>query len=52
MNVLSSLYGIIMDRSINSPDHGNKVVDRLNATDKRYLKVKMEPFGKLTSNDT
>ena len=38
VTVLSSSYGIIMDRGINSPHRGNNVVDGLNATDKRYLK--------------
>ena len=52
MIVLSSSYGIIMDISINAPGHGKNVVDRLNATDKRYLKEKMELMGKLASNDT
>ena len=38
ITVLSSLYGIIMDRSINSHGHINIVVDGINATDKHYLK--------------
>ena len=33
MTVLSSLYGIIMDSAIDAPDHGNNVVDCINATD-------------------
>ena len=41
-----------MDRAINVPGHGNNVVDRLNETDKLYLKEQMEPIGKLASNDT
>ena len=52
MTVLSSLYGIIMDRSINSPGNGNDIVDVLNATDKLYLKEQMELLGKLEINDT
>ena len=40
MNVLSSSYGIIMDRAINSPGHRKNVADGLNATEKRYLKEK------------
>ena len=52
MTVLSSLYGIIMDRSINSPGNGNDIVDVLNATDKRYLKEQMELLGKLEINNT
>ena len=38
--VLSTSYGIIMDRAINTPGHGKNVVDGLNATEKRYLKGK------------
>ena len=38
ITVLSSSYGIIMYREINAPDHGNNVVDGINATDKLYLK--------------
>ena len=38
MTVLSSLYGIIMDRAINVPGHGKNVVDGINVTGKRYLK--------------
>ena len=34
MAVLSSSYGIILDRAINSPGHGNNVVDGLNTTEK------------------
>ena len=52
MTFLSSLYGIIIDRSINSPGHGKNVVDGINDTDKLYLKKKMELLGKLASNDT
>ena len=52
MTVLSDSYGIITDRTINAPDHGNNVFDGLNAMDKRYFRDQMEPIGKLTSNDT
>ena len=52
MTVLSSSYGVIMDRAINAPVHGKNVVDGLNATNKRYLKGKMELMGKLASNNT
>ena len=52
MNVLSSLYGIIMYHAIKEPGHGKNVVDGINATDKLYLKGKMELIGKLASNDT
>ena len=41
-----------MDRAINTPGHGNNVVDGMNATDKRYLKGKMKLMGKLASNNT
>ena len=34
------------------PGHGNNVVDRINATDKHYLKGKIELLGKLASSDT
>ena len=50
MIVLSSSYGIIMDRAINAPVHINNVVDGINATDKRYLK-EMELICKLASNN-
>ena len=52
MTLLSSSYGIIMDRVINSPDHGENVFDGLNATEKHYLKEQMKLIGKLASNDT
>ena len=52
ITVLSSSYGIITDHAINSPGNGNNVVDGLNATEKRYLKVKMELIGKLRSKYT
>ena len=32
MTVLSSSYGVIMDRAINAPVHGKNVVDGLNTT--------------------
>ena len=51
MTVLSYSCGIIMKITINAPGHGNNVVDKLNAADKRYLKGKMELIDKLGSND-
>ena len=51
MTVLSTSYGILMDRSINIPGHVNNVADGINATDKRYLKEKIEFIGKFASND-
>ena len=38
MNLLSYSYGIIMDREINAPDHGNNFFVGLNVTYKHYLK--------------
>ena len=35
--LLSSSYGIIIDRAINTPDHVKNVVDGLNTTEKSYL---------------
>ena len=52
MTVFSYSYGIIMERAINIPGHGNNVVDGPNAMDKRYLRGEMEPMGKLASNYT
>ena len=52
MNLLSYLYGIIIDCTINSSVHVHNVVDGLNATDKHYLKEQMELLGKSASNDT
>ena len=51
MTLLSYLYGIIMYRTINSPGNGKIVVDGINATDKFYLKEKMELIGKLLIKD-
>ena len=41
-----------MDHKIHVKCHGNNVVDGINATDKHYLKDKMEPIGKLGSINT
>ena len=41
-----------MDCEINAPGNGNTVVDRLNATEKIYLKERMEIIGRLASNNT
>ena len=38
MTFLSYSSGIIMDRAINAPGHGNNVFGGINATYKRYLK--------------
>ena len=38
--------------TINIPVHVNNVVNGINATDKRHLKLEMEIVGKLASNDT
>ena len=48
MTVLSSSYGFIMDCAINTPCHGENIVDGINETDKRYLKEKMELMGKFS----
>ena len=37
---------------INAPVHGKNFVYRINATEKHYLKKKMELPGKLSSNST
>ena len=37
ITLLSSSYGIIIDRAINTTDNGKNVVDRLNANEKSYL---------------
>ena len=52
MTVLSSSYGIIMNRAINAPGNGKNAVGGLNATEKFYLKGGIEIIGKLASNDT
>ena len=33
---MSQCYSIITDRGISAPEHGEEVVDGLNAVDKRY----------------
>ena len=38
INLLSSLYGIIIGCTIIAPGHVNNVVGGINATDKHYLK--------------
>ena len=45
MNVLSYSYGIIMDRAINAPGHGNNVVDRLKPTKKRLFEARNVTYG-------
>ena len=52
MSVLLSSCGIILDREINAPDHGDNVFDELNATDKFYLMEQIELIVRLASNDT
>jgi hypothetical protein len=41
LSVLAVAYQITIDRAIGAPGHGKDEVDGLNATDKRFLKVKM-----------
>ena len=38
MTLLSSSYGIVMDRAINAPCHVINIADGMDTTDKRYLK--------------
>ena len=52
MAVLSSSYGIILDREINVTGHGKSVVDGLNATENLSLRGEMEFIGILGSNNT
>ena len=52
MTVLSYSYGIITNRAINAPGHGDNVFDGIKTTDKRHLKGGMDLIGKLGSNDT
>ena len=37
MSMLSQTFSVIIDHSISAPEHGRKVVDGLNATEKRFL---------------
>ena len=39
MSVMSQTYSIIIDRGISAPGHGKKLVDGLNAFDKRYIYI-------------
>ena len=41
VNVLSSLYGIIMDSVIDYSGHGKNVVGGINEAEKHYLKGRM-----------
>ena len=41
-----------MDHAINAPVHKNNAIDGLNATEKRYLKGKVELIDKLVSDNT
>ena len=51
MNILSSLYGIIMDCAINEPGHVKNVVEGINTMGMWYLKEEIDLIGKLTSYD-
>ena len=51
ITMLSSSCGIIIYLEINALSHGKNFYG-LNATDKHYLKERMEPIDKLASNDT
>ena len=48
MTVLSSSYCVIIDCKIIEPGHEKNVINGLNATDKHYLKGKMELMGKFS----
>ena len=37
MSVMSQCYSIIIDQGISAPGHDKKVLDGLNAVDKRYV---------------
>ena len=52
MNVLSYLYGIIMNLSINAPGHKNNVVDGHNSTDTRSFKEQTELLCKSSIIDS
>jgi len=41
MSVLSSVYGVCIDRAIGCPGHGKDIVDALNAVEKWYFSSKM-----------
>jgi hypothetical protein len=51
LSVLSSQYGISIDRAIGAPGHGKDIVDGLNATDKRFLRGRMCLIGSPEAND-
>ena len=37
MSILSQTFSVIIDHSISAPEHGRKVLDGLNATEKRFI---------------
>ena len=37
MSYLSTLYQTVLDRAVDTPDHGKDLVDGFNAVQKRYL---------------
>ena len=37
MTILSKAFSVIIDRGVSAPGHGRKLVDGLNAIDKRFL---------------
>ena len=51
LKVLASQKGIVNNRAIGATVHGKDKVDGLNATDKRFLKVKMCLIGSPEAND-
>ena len=49
--ILSWAYNILFDSDVGAPGHGKYVVDGLNASNKRFLKILMTNV-QLTSDDT
>ena len=52
LTVLSSIYGIIMDRAINAFVHRKNVFSGINDTGKHDLRAQMKLLGKLSTNNT
>ena len=51
LSMLSHSYNIVMNRDVGSTEHGNYVVDGLNATEKMFLSMFMTNV-QLTGADT
>jgi hypothetical protein len=52
LSVLSSQFGVTVDRMIGAPGHGKDVVDALNATTKKYIKQKMRMVNNPGSDES